>query len=334
MTVPPQTAPVRMYQDPAVFARERERIFARTWQYFGLEADLRRAGDYLCESVAGYPIVVVRDEQGGLKGFHNVCRHRAGPLVAEGKGRCDRQFVCRYHDWTYAFDGRLKEATGFGPADGFAAEDFTLFKVLVEIWHGFIFVNLDAQAAPLIETLRPLDERLGRQAKRSAKLFDSHPIACNWKLYVENYLDGYHREGVHQELASEAGSKRHEVRITGKVALYEVPNRATSAEGLWAWVWPNFGLHVYHGVLLLEHMRPDGPDRIVIDHIFLHEPEDPSVDSAIHDSQRITDEDAWICERVQRNMDAGIFRHGVLSPTNEGAVAWFQDHVAQAVAES
>jgi choline monooxygenase len=332
MTVPPQTAAVQLYLDPAVFARERQLIFARTWQFIGLEADILRVGDYLSETVAGFPVVVIRDDYGALRGYHNVCRHRAGPLVTDGKGRCDRQFVCRYHDWRYGFDGKLKEATGFGPADGFNVLNLPLFPIRVETWLGFVFVNLDAQAAPLIDTLRPLDERLGRQAYRSARLYDHHPMACNWKLYVENYLDGYHREGVHKGLAAEAGTKRHEVRMHGSVALYEVPNRSSGTAGLWAWVWPNLGLNIYQGVLLLEHIRPQGPDRVTIEHIFLHEPEDPGVDAAIHDSERITDEDAWICERVQKNLSAGIFSQGVLSPAHEGAVAWFQQRVAQALA--
>ena len=225
--------------------------------------------------------MVVRDEHRILKGYHNVCRHRAGPLVGEAKGRCDREFVCRFHDWRYAFDGRLKEATEFGPAEGLNKSDLSLFPIRVETWRGFIFVNLDMRAASLMDLLRPLDEKLGRQPHRSARLRDHHPVACNWKVYVENYLDGYHREGIHPGLAIVAGAQRHDVQITGEIALYEVPNRTGSAEGLWAWIWPNLGINVYQGVLLLEHMRPDGPDRTQIDHIFLHEPEDPGVDAAI-----------------------------------------------------
>jgi choline monooxygenase len=331
MPTPAITAPVDLYRDPAVFERERVAIFARSWQFLGLEADLVRPGDYLAETLAGYPVMVVRDEQHGLKGYHNVCRHRAGPLVGDAKGRCDGEFVCRFHAWRYGFDGRLKAATDFGPAEGFDSAGFGLFPIRVETWRGFVFVNLDLEAQALAEALAPLDARLGSQPRRPARVRDSHPIACNWKVYVENYLDGYHQEGLHPALAA-AGAQRHDVHVEGEVALYEASSPEGSATGLWAWFWPNLGVSVYRGVLLLEHMRPNGPGGTVVEHLFLHEPEDPSVDAAILNAERIAEEDAWVSERVQQNLDAGVFRHGVLSPDHEGAVAWFQARVAQAVA--
>ncbi len=331
MTAPATTAPVELYRDPAVFERERQAIFAKTWQFFGLETDLVRPGDYLSDVLAGFPIVVIRDEQGQLRGYHNVCRHRAGPLVAESKGRCDREFVCLFHDWRYAFDGTLKRATGFGPSDGFNLADFSLIEVRVETWRGFIFVNMDLAAAALIDILRPLEDKLGLQPRRPARLRDRHPVVCNWKVFVENYLDGYHREGIQPEMAAEAGDQRLNVQMTGEVALYEHPNRVSGAEGLWAWIWPNLGLSIYRGVLLFEHMRPDGPTRTIIDHIFLHEPEDAGVEAAMMNAERITEEDTWVSERVQQNLNAGIYKAGVLSPAHEGAVAWFQNRVAEAL---
>ena len=333
MPAPTVTAAVELYRDPAIYERERQAIFAKSWQFLGLAADLVRAGDYLAEVVAGYPLVVVRDDKSGLRGFHNVCRHRAGPLVGEAKGRCDHELVCRFHGWRYAFDGRLLEATGFGAAEGFDPADYGLMPIRVETWRGFVFVNLDLSAAPLIDLLRPLDERLGVQPRRPARVRDRHPIACNWKVFVENYLDGYHQEGVHPHLAPQAGAQRLDIEMIGEVAIYQAPGTGGAAESLWAWVWPNLGVSVYRGVLLLEQLRPIGPDKTLMDHVFLHQPEDPGVDAAILNSERITEEDTWVSERVQQNLDAGVFRQGVLSPLHEHAVAWFQRRVAQALAE-
>jgi choline monooxygenase len=330
--MPSMTAPVELYQDPAIFAREREAIFARTWQFFGLEADLVRVGDYLAEVLAGYPLVVVRDENRVLRGYHNVCRHRAGPLVDKAKGRCDRAFVCQLHDWRYGFDGHLEEATGFGPDEAFDPRDFGLFPIRVETWRNLIFVNLDAGAGPLIEQFRPLDERFADRTQRTARLRDSHPIACNWKVYVETYLDGFHLEGSHPHTGINAAPHRHDVHIVGEIALHGDVDPHHAAENLWAWIWPNLGVTIYRGVLLLEQMRPQGADRTQIDHIFLHAPEDSGVDAAILASERLAEENAQLCERVQQNLDAGVFRRGVLSPAHEGAVAWFQHRVAQALA--
>jgi choline monooxygenase len=333
MVTPSKTAPVTVYRDPEIFEQERLKIFAKSWQYFGLATDLVRPGDYLADVIAGYPIVVVRDEEGALRGHHNVCRHRAGPLVGEAKGRCDGELVCQFHEWRYTFEGKLKRATGFGPADGFEPDDFHLFPVLVATWRGFVFVNIDMEATPLMELLQPLEDRLGAQPRRPAKLRDRHPVACNWKVFVENYLDGYHRDGVHPELAAAAGGQRLDVHMIGEVAISALDHHAPT-NALWAWVWPNLGISVYRGVLLIEHIRPEGPDRTVIDHLFLHEPEDPGVDAAMANSERITEEDTWISERVQQNLDAGVYRQGLLSPSLEAAVAWFQSRAANALTDA
>ena len=333
MPRPPTTAPIALYRDPEVFERERQAIFSTTWQFLGMAADLVRPGDYVADVIAGFPVVVVCDESGTLRAYHNVCPHRAGPLVTEAKGRCDRALVCRFHGWRYGFDGRLLEATDFGPADGFDTADFGLLPVRAETWRGVVFINLDAAVASLAEILSPLDERLPPPIHRPARIRDRHPVACNWKVFVENYLDGYHQEGVHPDLASKAGAQRHEVNLQGDIALYQAPARQNAAESLWAWVWPNLGVSFYRGVLMLESARPEGPDRTVIEHVFLHEPEDPGVDAAILNAERITHEDALINERVQQNLDAGVFQRGVLSPTHEEAVARFQARVARVLAE-
>lgn len=331
MPAPAPTAPVPLYRDPEVYERERAAIFARTWQFFGIEPDLARPGDFLSDVLAGYPLLVVRDEAGALRGFHNLCRHRAGPLVGEARGRCDHELVCRFHGWRYRFDGRLVEATGFGPADGFRTADYGLHAVRVETWRGLVFVNLDPGAAPLAEALRPVDEALGDQPRRRARVRDHHPVECNWKVYVENYLDGYRQESLPSVLTPETGSGRPQVRLTGDAALYTPPARDPAAASIWAWAWPNLGLSVYRGVMMIEHIRPQGPDRTVIEHLFLHEPEDPRVEAAILGSERIAEKDAWISARVQQNLDAGVYAGGVLSPTHESGVAWFHRRVAQAL---
>jgi len=320
------TAPISLYRETAVYERERERIFARSWQLLGIEGDMARSGDYLADLVAGYPVMVVRDERGGLQGYHNVCRHRAGPLVGEAKGRCDGEIVCRIHQWRYAYDGRLKAATGFGPADDFDVAASGLLPIRVETWRGLVFVNLDSAAEPLATLIGPLEARFDRVSHRSARVRHRHPVACNWKVYVESFLDGFHLE-------TQDETHRPDVRMHGEVALHAETSAASAPDSLWAWIWPNLGVTIYRGVLLLEHMRPDGPDRMQIDHIFLHAPEDPGVDAAIHASEHVTEDRAWDCERIQQNLDAGVYRQGVLSPTSEAAVAWFQDHVIGALAD-
>ena len=326
------TAPVALYCDPAVFARERGAVFRPAWQFLGLEADLAAPGDFIAESLAGYPVVVVRGEDGALHGHHNVCRHRAGPLVGEDRGSCGGELTCRYHGWRYALDGRLRSATGFGAAEGFDPRDFGLHPVRVETWRGFVFVNLDLQAAPLIETLAPLDRLFGNRAVPTAVLRRRHPIACNWKVYVENYLEGHHIDAVHPALAAEVEAGDYAVRMDGQIAIHEVPATSGAAEGLWAWVWPNLAFNLYRGVVMVEHMRPVGHDGVELDYIYLHQAGDPGMEAALATTERLTAEDRWICERVQQNLNAGVYQTGVLSPRHENALAWFQARLTEQIA--
>jgi choline monooxygenase len=326
-----ETLPVPFYLDPAVYAEERRRIFARSWQFLGLEADLAEAGDYIHRELAGFPIVAVRDEAGEVRAFHNVCRHRAGPLVEEPKGRCEGGFVCRYHGWRYALDGRLRAAVDFGPAEGFDPRELGLHPLKVEIWRGLVFVNAELSAEPLAGVVAPLDAALGERTFPSEPYRESHPIACNWKVYVENYLEGYHVEMVHPTLAGQVEASTYRVRMEGQVAIHEVQPKSGVASGLWAWLWPNLGFNVYQDGVMLEQMLPEGHAGARLDYVYLRKPGDPEGEAAVVSSTRITHEDRWICERVQRNLEAGIYDRGVLSPWHEGAVGWFQDRVREAV---
>jgi choline monooxygenase len=328
------TAPSALYRDPAVFERERRGVFGKAWRFLGLEGDLVEPGDYLSDDLAGFPIVVVRGKDGVLNGFHNVCRHRAGPLVTEEKGRCQGELVCRYHGWRYMLDGRLRSAVGFGAAEGFDPRAFGLHPIRVESWRGLVFVNLDRDAAPLLDTFAPLDELFETRQVRagSASLKRSHELACNWKTYVENYLEGYHIQAVHPELAAGIDPDRYRVTMRGAVAVHEVPADDGVSEGLWAWVWPNLAFNIYRGSMMVEHMRPAGHGRTRLDYLYLYDPDETDLDAVLAASDRLTGEDRDICEQVQRNLDAGIYDTGVLSPRHENAVAWFQARVAEAIA--
>src|SRR5437588_12699102 len=145
------TLPSVLYTDSTVFAAEQAKIFSRTWQVAGHSRQVAKPGDYFTTEVAGEPLVFVRGSDGKLRGFYNVCRHRAGP-PAEGCGS-RKLFRCAYHGCTYDLDGALINATEIEGVQGFRAEDFALVPVQVEEWFNFVFVNLDAEATPIRETL-------------------------------------------------------------------------------------------------------------------------------------------------------------------------------------
>jgi choline monooxygenase len=325
--------PVDLYQGEAALRGDREAILRRSWQFVGLEAELASTGDYLADVIGGAPVVVVRREDGRLAGFHNVCRHRAGALVADGQGNCGRAFTCRYHGWRYALDGRLKSATDFGAAPGFDARQYGLFPVRVETWRGLVFANLDAAAEPLAGLVAPLEARNPDLPAFPIAERRTHVIACNWKTYVENYLEGYHLPMVHPEFDADVVVADYATEIEGRVVFSSAPARDASVyAGLWAWLWPNLGINVYRHGYMLERMVPTGPLETRLDYLYVFDPARAAeLAEMLRVSDLVTAQDRQVCEEVQRNLAAGVYQGGVLSPKHETGVAWFQARVAEAL---
>jgi choline monooxygenase len=331
----PETLPARLYGDTAVYEIERREIFARTWQLLAHESQLPRPGDYLATNFAGYPVLAVRGEDGQVRAFHNVCRHRAGPLVEDGTGHCAGALVCRYHAWKYALDGRLASARDFGAAEAFDPREYGLFRLQCDMWRGFVFVNMDADAQQLGEAIAPLERRMQH---RAAERFQnprasSHEMRCNWKTYVENYLEGYHIPVLHPMLNSTIAAD-YGTEIEPPAQFYRAtPKNDAPIAGLWAWTWPCLGVNVYADGILMERMWPISVDRTRLDYLFLfsEDADEAEIERQIAASLVTTQEDIDICEAVQRNLGAGIYQTGRLSPKHEHGVAWFQKQVLRAI---
>ena len=282
--------------------------------------------------VAGHRLLAIRGKDGALRAFHNVCRHRAGPLVTGDRGNCGGELVCAYHGWRYALDGRLRAATGFGAAEGFDPREFGLLALRLETWRGLVFATMDAGAAPLADHVAPLEALLaGRGLDIAAPaLRRSHDLACDWKTYAENYLEGYHIGSVHPVLADELGAAEYRVRVEGDLVLQEAVGVNDGPQaGVWGWLWPNLGINVYRDGAMIERMTPVAPGRTRLDYLFLNDGGEAALGEALAASDRLTAEDAAICEAVQRNLSAGAYDRGVLSPNQEVALAWFQSRIAE-----
>jgi len=336
-----ETLDARLYRDPEVYEQERRAIFARHWILLGHESDLANPGDTLAECLAGFPIFVMRGRDGALRGFHNVCRHRAGPLVAEGHGN-HSLLRCRYHGWVYDEQGRLRPPRDFGEAEGFDPARFPLFGIRVEVARGFVFVNLDPGAPPLAAELGPFLQ-VAKDVPFEAAAFHGrvqHDLACNWKTYVENYLEGYHIPFLHPALSREVDGRAYRVRPGPGYVLHEVPTQASATnpvyQGFWAWVAPNVAFNVYANGMSVERMLPTGPRSMRIEYLFffrdLGESGQAARDAALAMCRQVTLEDQTLCEMVQRNLDAGVYTRGRLSPRHEAGVFTFQQHVRAALA--
>lgn len=335
-----ETLDARLYHAPEIYERERQRIFAREWILLGHESEVAEEGQTLAECLAGFPIFVQRGRDGELRGFHNVCRHRAGPLVDDGAGR-HSQLRCRYHGWTYEEDGRLRSARDFGAAEDFDPGRFSLFPIRVETARGFVFVNLDENAAALADSLGPFLE-VARSVPFEGAFFSrqQHELACNWKTYVENYLEGYHIPFLHTALSKEVDTRAYGVVPGDGYVLHEVPTRTEGGvyAGFWAWVAPNVAFNVYGGgSMSVERMLPTGPRSMRIEYLFFFDDRGESGrekrDAAFAMCRRVTEEDRVICEAVQRNLEAGIYSRGRLSPRHEAGVHAFQQRIAAALSD-
>ena len=201
------TIPSRLYVDPVYHELERERIFARTWQLVARTEQLAQPGDYVVVEIAGESVVLVRDAQ-GLRGYHNVCLHRAGP-VATGCGR--RQTLqCKYHGWTYSLAGELLRAPEMESTEHFRPADFRLHPVQVASWGPLVFATLDLKAPPLLHFLEGIPARAASFRPEAMRwvMRKEYPVRCNWKVYVDNYLEGYHLPVVHPGLHKEPDWKQ------------------------------------------------------------------------------------------------------------------------------
>jgi len=333
------TLPASWYFDSSVLEQERRAVFGREWLFVGHRRGLSEPGDYLACDVAGWCLVVVVDDDGELRAHHNVCRHRAGPLVHAGRGRVP-SLVCRYHGWAYGLDGRLRSARDFGAADGFDPEHVALPGASVDEWRGLVFVNLglDRAVPPLIEALGtfadecepyPIEELVPTHEAQ-------HDLACNWKTYADNYLEGYHIPLVHPALSKEIDVKRYVVDVDerDRWVRHSAPARdGAVSSGRWLWRWPNLALNLCPDAMNVERYDPVAPSRTRLRYSYSFRRPDDRVanDAVVRASSQVTAEDMAICESVQRNLEGGTYDTGWLSPRHEAGVAAFQRWVREAV---
>jgi choline monooxygenase len=339
----------RFYTDPAVFAAEKEGIFSRSWQVVGHRHQLANPGDFFTTELQGEPLLLVRDEDAKLRGFYNVCRHRAGP-PAEGCGS-RKLFRCGYHGWTYGLDGKLISATEVEGVQDFRPENFALKPVRAEEWFSLVFVNLDPNAEPLLQSLRELPKQAEHSAFQQMRFFErrTYDMKCNWKTYVDNYLEGYHLPSVHPGLNRELDYNAYTVEpyarhvrqfspIRGAQPGDSTPRRYQEArEDLttdYFWIFPNWMLNCYPDNVSLNIILPLETERSLA--IFEWYVPEKDLDSqaardAVNFSDQIQIEDVAICETVQKNLRSRSYERGRYSVKQEKGVHAFHRMYAAAM---
>jgi len=343
------TIPASWYTDPRIAQLENENIFARTWQAVARTGQLESPGDYITSVLAGEPIVVVRGNDGTLRAFYNVCRHHAMIVMNEPCGRA-QHLRCPYHGWTYSLEGELRGVTDFEGVCHFDRAQNGLVPLRVETWENFVFVNLDPQAAPLRDFLGPLEERARALGFGGLKFVErrSYTLNCNWKVYVDNFLDGgYHVPHMHKGLNSVLDYTNYTIENLERCCVQSSPvsvdsgseaSAAATRKGdraFYFWQYPNFMLNWYEGYLDTNLVLPLAVDRceVTFDFYFgdVGESHMPYIRESIGVSERVQQEDIVICEGVQRGLGSRAYRAGRLSVRREAGEHLFHRLLASSL---
>jgi len=329
------TIPAPWYTDARIAELERQNVFSRTWQAAGRLDKVEKPGQYVTSSVAGEPIVVVRGSDNQLRAFFNVCRHHAMTVMTEPCGHA-QHLRCPYHGWTYNLEGELRGMTEFEGVRDFDRAKNGLVPIRVETWEKFVFVNLDSHAPPLKVCLGALTGRVAPLGFADLKFVErrSYIQQCNWKVYVDNYLDGgYHVPHMHKGLNSVLDYTNYTIENLERCSVQSSPvaissgsesNAAATRKGDHAhyfWQYPNFMLNWYEGYLDTNLVIPLAPDRceVIFDFYFadVDAAHMPYIRQSIAVSERVQQEDIAICDGVQRGLGSRAYQAGRLSVRRE-----------------
>jgi len=333
------TLPSSWYTDAEILELEKEKVFGRAWQLVGRTEQVARPGDYFTALIADEPILVARGEDEKLRAFSNVCRHRAGPVAAGSGTR--RIFQCGYHGWSYSLEGRLLGTPEFDGVECFSKEANCLPEFRVETWGALVFVNLDPHSAPLGETLEDLSSLIS-PCDLSTMQFAARKdwyVDCNWKVYVDNYLEGYHIPVVHPSLNREIDYARYRTETRSYYSIQHSPIKGSATrlhrdedadknKVQFSWVFPNLMLNVYPDNYSTNLIVPVGPERtLTVFEWYFRDLDRSDVQKALKRTREFSDEiqheDIAICEAVQRGLRSSTYTSGRYSVKRENGVHHF-----------
>lgn len=346
------TIPAAWYTDKQIFNLEQQTVFTRSWQVAARIDQLNNPGDYVTTEIAGEPIVIVRGSDNELRGFFNVCRHHAAAVMTEAAGNAP-QMRCPYHGWTYSLEGQLKGTPDFNDVCNFDRADHGLLPIELAVWEQWVFVRVEGgQARPLNEMQATGKNEHGSQRELQDFLGDDltgqferlhlanlhwferrrYTLNCNWKVFVDNYLDGgYHVPHLHRGLDSVLDYSNYTIENGERFCLQSSPMTTSNREevsavrtgqrALYYWLYPNFMINLYEGVMDTNLVRPITADRteVLFDFYFTDVSESARETNmaSVNVGDRIQQEDVGICESVQRGLGSRAYTAGRLSVRRE-----------------
>jgi len=335
------TLPAFMYLSKNVFNKEQASILKNSWQYVGHSTQLAKPGDHLVTEIFKVPVIVLKNKQHEINAFVNVCRHRGGPLAYENGH--SKMLVCKYHGWTYDLEGKLVAAPEMQSTPNFDICTVHLPKVKLQIWQEMIFVNvghselspLDELLADIAENITPIDLSTMQFSHR-----DTYPLKCNWKVYMDNYLEGYHLPMVHPELNKLLDYRSYQTTLhpwySYQFSPLEVVDNPSNFYGEgkahYYCIFPNMMLNILPGRLQANRVVPVGLNETIVYFDYFYSDLDSDATKALIEqdlklSETIQQEDIQICEVVQKGLQSGTYDQGQFCIKREHGVLHFQELV-------
>jgi Rieske 2Fe-2S family protein len=351
-----KSLPQKYFVSPEVFAKEQAEIFSKEWLLVGHQSQIPKAGNYIVQEVIGESLIVIRDKNGEINGFFNVCRHRGTRLMEDACGHSST-IQCPYHAWTYALDGRLIGAPHMDEVPEFDKADYSLHRVNLGLWEGFIFVNLgDASTErgsyrSLEECFAPLNGKFSHwnmSILQPAKRIE-YDVRANWKLMFENYSECYHCPGVHPQLqkVSPYDSAENDLRegpflggfmkinpgksltMSGNACAAFVGKIENLQQVFYYSIFPNMLLSLHPEYVMVHQLWPQSPERtLIVCDWFFHpdafKRQDFKPEDAIEFWDMVNKQDWHVCELSQRGISSRAYEQGPYSARESIPAAWDQ----------
>ena len=339
------TIPGSWYTDSRIAELERLNVFSKTWQLVARTDQVETQGQFISTTVAGEPVVIVRGNDNVLRAFYNVCSHHAAAVVTQPCGSASL-LRCPYHGWNYSLDGSLKGMPEFEGVENFDRTEKGLVPIRVETWECFVFVNLDDDASPLADFLGGLVKRVAPLGIDKLHYFDrrTYNIQCNWKVFVDNFLDGgYHVPHLHKGLNSVLDYKQYTIENEDRYCLQSSPMVASTDDAdtgatrkgdraWYFWQHPNLMINCYEGYMDTNLVIPVDVDHCTVIFDFyvgdISEAHREYNEQSVNVGNRVQEEDLGICEDVQRGLKSRAYRAGRLSVRREAGEQLFHQLLA------
>ncbi len=328
-----ETIPSAWYTEEIIYEFEIDLLFNQSWQCVGHVNQLQNVGDYILFELFGNPLIIIKSDNEKPQAFYNVCKHRGGPLAIEPGNT--KLLQCKYHGWTYKLDGSLHKQPKFEGVKDFDKNDFCLSSLNTIVWEGLIFIALEKPAVRLSDLLSSIKDKIAPIDINEYKFYQrvEYQMHCNWKVYVDNYLEGYHLPFIHPGLSKVLSVKEYLTETSEHYSLQYSPLQANEiygrGEAYYYFIFPNIMLNILPGRLQTNLVLPvsKNKSRVIFDYYFSDFTSSDSIKrikEGIIFSDEVQKEDIFICEKVQRGLESKGYDKGRFSPKEEMGVYHFQ----------